>query len=138
MTAFYEFDVCRNILESLLAGVCVVDMKKKIVLWSDGAERITGHLRHEVSGRWCIGKAVLHCQQPGCEFCSEECPVAIAMKTARPVPKKNIIFWLPKDVEIYFDFPKQRYYRHHSFDHFMLFSVETDEKRNEPVPEPAP
>jgi hypothetical protein len=47
-------------------------MQKKIVFWSDGAERITGHLRHEVIGRSCVGKAVLHCQQPGCEFGSEE------------------------------------------------------------------
>ncbi|HKV60269.1 MAG TPA: PAS domain-containing protein [Candidatus Acidoferrum sp.] len=57
MPAFDEFDVCRNILESLLTGVCVVDMQKKIVLWSDGAEHITGHLRHEVIGRSCVGKA---------------------------------------------------------------------------------
>ena len=54
-----------------------------------------------------------------------------------PFPKKNITLWLPKDVEIYFDLRKHRYYRHHSFDHFMLFSVETEEKRNEPVPKPA-
>ena len=91
MSAFDELDVCRNILESLLTGVCVVDMQKKIVLWSDGAERITGHLRHEVIGRSCIGKAVLHCQQPGCEFCSEECPLAIAMKTARPVEASGFL-----------------------------------------------
>lgn len=46
MSAFDEFEACRNILESLLNGVCVVDMQKKIVFWSDGAEHITGHLRH--------------------------------------------------------------------------------------------
>jgi len=91
MSAFDEFDVCRNVLESLLTGVCVVDMQKRIVLWSDGAERITGHLRHEVIGRSCIGKAVLHCQQPGCEFCSEECPLATAMKTARPIEASGFL-----------------------------------------------
>ena len=42
MSAFDEFDVCRNILESPLTGVCVVDMQKKILFWSTGAERITG------------------------------------------------------------------------------------------------
>jgi hypothetical protein len=47
-------------------------MQKKIVFGSDGGERITGHLRREVIGRSCVGKAVLHCQQPGCEFGSEE------------------------------------------------------------------
>ena len=54
-----------------------------------------------------------------------------------PFPKKNTTLWLPKDVEIYFDFRKHRYYRRHSFDHFMLFSVDADEKRNEPVRKPA-
>jgi diguanylate cyclase (GGDEF)-like protein/PAS domain S-box-containing protein len=85
MSAFDEFDVCRNILESLLTGVCVVDMRKKIVFWSDGAERITGHLRHQVIGRSCVQEALLHCQQSGCEFCSEECPIGKAMKTAHLV-----------------------------------------------------
>jgi diguanylate cyclase (GGDEF)-like protein len=66
-------------------------MQKKIVLWSDGAERISGHLRHEVIGRSCIAKAVLHCQQPGCEFCSEECPLAIAIKTARPAEASGFL-----------------------------------------------
>lgn len=51
--------------------------------------------------------------------------------------KKNITLWLPKNIEIYFDFRKHRYYRHHSFDHFMLFSVDTEEKRNEPARKPA-
>jgi hypothetical protein len=54
-----------------------------------------------------------------------------------PFPKKNITLWLPKDVEIYFDFRKHRYNRRHSFDHFMLFSVDSGEKRNEPVRKPA-
>jgi len=51
-----------------------------------------------------------------------------------PVPfeKKNTTLWLPKSAEIYFDFRKHRYYRRHSFDHYMLYSVDTDEKRKEP------
>jgi tetratricopeptide (TPR) repeat protein len=50
-----------------------------------------------------------------------------------PFPKKNTSFWLPKSAEIYFDFRKHRYYRRHSFDHYMLYSVDADEKRKEPV-----
>ena len=50
-----------------------------------------------------------------------------------PFPKKNTTLWLPKKAEIYFDFRKHHYYRRHSFDHFMLFSVDTDEKRKEPA-----
>ena len=51
-----------------------------------------------------------------------------------PVPfqKKNIELWLPKTAEIYFDFRRHRYYRRHSFDHYMLFAVDADEKRKEP------
>ncbi len=56
-----------------------------------------------------------------------------------PVPfaKKNTTLWLPKTAEIYFDFRKHRYYRRHSFDHYMLYSVDSDEKRKEPVVKPA-
>jgi tetratricopeptide (TPR) repeat protein len=52
-----------------------------------------------------------------------------------PVPfqNKNTELWLPKTAEIYFDFRRHRYYRRHSFDHYMLFSVASDEKRKEPA-----
>ena len=55
-----------------------------------------------------------------------------------PVPfdKKGIQLWLPKTAEIYFDFRKHRYYRRHSFDHYMLFSVGTEEKPKMPAPGP--
>jgi tetratricopeptide (TPR) repeat protein len=51
-----------------------------------------------------------------------------------PVPfaKKNTSLWLPKKAEIYFDFRKHHYYRRHSFDHYMLFSVDSEEKDKAP------
>ncbi len=54
-----------------------------------------------------------------------------------PFPSKNTSLWLPKSADIYFDFRKHHYYRRHSFDHFMLYSVDSDEKRKEPVAKPA-
>ena len=54
-----------------------------------------------------------------------------------PFPSKNTSLWLPKSAEIYFDFRKHRYYRRHSFDHYMLYSVDTEEHRKEPVIKPA-
>jgi len=84
MSIFQDSEICRSILESLPIGLCVVDMQKKIVFWSEGAERITGHLRYEVIGHSCIGEALLHCDQPGCEFCKEDCPITRAIKTAHP------------------------------------------------------
>ena len=47
---------------------------------------------------------------------------------------KNEELWLPKSAEIYLDFRKHRYFRRHSFDHYMLFSVDAVEKRTEPKP----
>jgi len=49
-----------------------------------------------------------------------------------PFPKKSTTLWLPRSAEIYFDFRKHRYYRRHSFDHYMLYSVDTEEHRKEP------
>ena len=58
-----------------------------------------------------------------------------------PIPfgKKNEELWLPKSAEIYFDFRKHRYHRRHGFDHYMLFAVDSEEKRKEPqAPPPEP
>lgn len=85
MSSFVDTsEICRSILESLPTGLCVVDVQKKIVFWSDGAERITGHLRHEVIGHSCISEPILHCDQAGCEFCNENCPAAHAIKMSHP------------------------------------------------------
>jgi Flp pilus assembly protein TadD len=55
----------------------------------------------------------------------------------RPVQfQKNVELWLPQKAEIYLDYRKHRYYRSHSYDHYMLFSVDSVEKRNEPKAPP--
>jgi tetratricopeptide (TPR) repeat protein len=46
-------------------------------------------------------------------------------------PKKNVELWLPKSAEVYLELRKHYYYRRHSFDHFMLFSVDTVDKVRE-------
>jgi len=58
---------------------------KRLPFWGGGAERISGRLRHEVTGRGCVSETLLHCDQPGCDFCNQDCPVACAMKTSQPV-----------------------------------------------------
>ena len=82
MSLFHESDIYRSILESLPAGPLRRRYAKKIDIWSDGAERITGHLRHDVVGHSCVSESLLHCDQPGCEFCKKDCPVARAIKTS--------------------------------------------------------
>jgi tetratricopeptide (TPR) repeat protein len=55
-----------------------------------------------------------------------------------PVPftKRKVQLWLPQSAEIYLDFRRHRYYRKHSFDHYMLFAVDADEKHKAPAAQP--
>jgi tetratricopeptide (TPR) repeat protein len=50
--------------------------------------------------------------------------------------KKNVELWLPKSVEIYMDFRHHRFYRRHTFDHYMLFSVDSSDKVRDAKDEP--
>lgn len=56
-----------------------------------------------------------------------------------PVPfsKKNVELWLPKSAEVYMFFRGRRYYRKHSFEKYMLFSVDDEEKIREAKHDPA-
>ena len=47
-------------------------------------------------------------------------------------PKSKTELWLPKTGELTFDFRGHYYYRRHTFDRFLLFAVDTQEKRKEP------
>jgi tetratricopeptide (TPR) repeat protein len=40
--------------------------------------------------------------------------------------KQNVDLWLPKSVDLYLQFNRHLYYRRHSFDHYMLFSVNSE------------
>jgi diguanylate cyclase (GGDEF)-like protein/PAS domain S-box-containing protein len=46
-------EIFRAVLESLQTGIYFVDSNKRILFWNDGAEKITGYLRHEVVGSLC-------------------------------------------------------------------------------------
>ena len=70
--------ILRTVLESLRSGVYVTDREKKILLWSDGAEQITGYLRHEIMGRPCQ-EVLAECGQGGEVLCHKECPLKDAM-----------------------------------------------------------
>jgi tetratricopeptide (TPR) repeat protein len=42
--------------------------------------------------------------------------------------RKNIDLWLPQTVDIFLELNRRNYHRRHSFDHFMLFSVDSESK----------
>ena len=85
MLSLDDSDICRAILERLPTALCVVDMHRRIVLWSDGAERVTGHPRHEIIGRSCVAEPLSHFGPTECEFCSDEAPVARTIRTSQAI-----------------------------------------------------
>jgi tetratricopeptide (TPR) repeat protein len=48
--------------------------------------------------------------------------------------KYNFRLWLPESASIYVEYHGRRYQRVHSFSHFQLFLVETEQRIKEPVP----
>jgi PAS domain S-box-containing protein/diguanylate cyclase (GGDEF)-like protein len=53
MPNFDDSATLRSVLEDLPTGIYLVDRNGKILLWNQGAERITGHLRQDVVGHAC-------------------------------------------------------------------------------------
>jgi diguanylate cyclase (GGDEF)-like protein/PAS domain S-box-containing protein len=91
MSAFQDPETCRDILNGLQIGVSVLDLSKKIVFWSDGAEQITGYVRIEVLGHSCRDNIFLHCNEVSCEMCGEKCSITTALHDATPVEGLGLI-----------------------------------------------
>ncbi|HVI07330.1 MAG TPA: diguanylate cyclase [Candidatus Binatia bacterium] len=89
--AFQDPEIYRDILDRLQIGVSVVDLERKVVFWSDGAEQITGYPRLDVLGRSCTESILLHCNQSSCEMCTERCPVDAALREGQPVEAMSFI-----------------------------------------------
>ena len=85
MSAFQDPKIYRDILDGLHIGVSLLDLEKKIVFWSDGAEQIAGYARMEVLGHSCAESILLHCNQSSCELCAGKCPMATALHDAKAV-----------------------------------------------------
>jgi diguanylate cyclase (GGDEF)-like protein/PAS domain S-box-containing protein len=78
-------EIYRDILDELQIGVSVLDLQRRIIFWSDGAETITGYLRIDVLGHACTENILPHCKQNSCEMCVEDCPLSRALHIAKPL-----------------------------------------------------
>ena len=74
----------RTALESLPTGAYLVDRERRILLWSAGAEDITGYLRQEVIGRSCGEGLLMHCDETHACVCGIACPLQQTMHDGRP------------------------------------------------------
>jgi diguanylate cyclase (GGDEF)-like protein/PAS domain S-box-containing protein len=77
-------EIFRTVLDSLQTGVSVADRTGKIMLWNQGAERLTGYKRHEVLGRSCRDNVLAHCNDQGCVACGATCPFTRTLHEGRP------------------------------------------------------
>jgi len=91
MSSFQDPEIYRDILDALQIGVSVLDLGKRIVFWSDGAEHITGYARIDVLGHSCVDNIFAHCNEVSCETCAEKCSIAAALHDAKPVETVGFI-----------------------------------------------
>jgi diguanylate cyclase (GGDEF)-like protein/PAS domain S-box-containing protein len=84
MPASEESEIYRRVLEALQTGIFVLDRNGKVLLWSRGAEKITGFMQHEVMGRPCCDSVLALCNREGCITCGGKCPFTGTLRDGQP------------------------------------------------------
>jgi diguanylate cyclase (GGDEF)-like protein/PAS domain S-box-containing protein len=77
-------EIFRMVLDSLQTGVYVADRQGKILFWNQGAERLTGHKRHDVVGHSCRDNILVNCNDQGCVACGATCPFTRSLHEGKP------------------------------------------------------
>jgi|SRR5271156_1897245 len=91
MPSFEDPEIYRDILDGLQIGVSVVDLHRKLIFWSDGAEKVTGYARIDVLGHSCGENILQHCNQSSCEMCAQNCPMTMVAHGGQPVESMGFI-----------------------------------------------
>jgi two-component system, cell cycle response regulator len=84
MPDFRDPEILRAVLDSLQIGVSVSDRSGKILFWNQGAERLTGHKRHDAVGRSCRDNILVQCNGQGCIACGATCPLTRTLHEGKP------------------------------------------------------
>jgi diguanylate cyclase (GGDEF)-like protein/PAS domain S-box-containing protein len=74
-----------SILDQIEDGVYFVDREKRIRLWNQGAEAITGFLRSEVVGQHCGQHQLCHVDESGRMLCTDGCPLQRCIDSGIPI-----------------------------------------------------
>ena len=82
--ALVDGDLHKKLLDQLDTGIYIVDRDRRILYWNGGAERITGYLAHEVTGQFCHGDLLVHCDEAGSVLCGTRCPLKHVINDGRP------------------------------------------------------
>lgn len=71
-----EFELYKEMLDSLYEGVYFVDNSRKITFWNKGAERISGFTSNELIGKHCYENILNHVDGNGKQLCFDGCPLS--------------------------------------------------------------
>lgn len=84
MAGFEDPELYRTILDSMQTGVYLVDKTAKILLWNNGAERITGHLRQDMLGRHLSEDLLSQADTENNILSGENTPIATTLREGKP------------------------------------------------------
>lgn len=70
-----NYDLTKEIFDSLFEGAYIVDNDRKIVFWNRGAEKITGFSKDDVIGMHCHNNILNHVTADGQLLCFGGCPL---------------------------------------------------------------
>ncbi|MBT4482550.1 MAG: GGDEF domain-containing protein [Candidatus Latescibacteria bacterium] len=87
----YEKSFYKNLLDTMSDGVYIVNTKRRIKYWNNGAEDISGYKASEVVGSSCFDNILAHVDDEGRELCVEGCPL---FDTIRDGEKREINAYL--------------------------------------------
>ena len=83
----------QRLLDSIQHGVYVTDLDRRIVYWSEAAQRITGWRGEDIKGRCCHQSVLCHVDKDGRQLCGEEfCPLHRSMVTGQSSVVPLIVF----------------------------------------------
>jgi phosphoserine phosphatase RsbU/P len=76
-----DLQVLSQVLDHMNLGVYITDTERRILLWNNKAEEITGHKAADVVGRPCSDGVLCHIDSNGVCLCSSElCPLYRSIK----------------------------------------------------------
>ena len=73
-----------DLLDAIPEGIYVTDDERRIVYWSEGAERITGYPADDVVGSHCYDDILVHEDVYGHKLCTGDCPLEQCLGDGEP------------------------------------------------------
>jgi len=74
----------KSLIDNLYDGVYFVNTNRQITYWNKGAERITGHSKEYMVGKFCNDNILDHVTDDGHHLCIEGCPLMATIQDGEP------------------------------------------------------